>query len=527
MHFILLNTKTKKQLNIKKHLYYRNYSYIKTMDDIFLSKKTTSSGIRTGSQYLEGLRDDREVWMHGKRIKDVTKEPGTKRGANTLASFLDRQHLPKFKDIITYLDEDGDRCGMAFHIPNSKEDIKARGRSYYQWAKWSNGMFGRTPDYKNASLMSFAASKEFLEKGVKGQGGKAMAQNMLNYYQYVKKNDKVLTHTLVNPTFNHQQAAAGKFSDKVALQVVKETDVGIIVNGARLLATLGPLSDEIEVFPSTVLKVTEDNIPFAFAFALPIATKGLKLICRDSYDTGKSHFDAPLSSRYEEMDAVVVFENVLVPWERVFLYGEPELCNPAFNATNAVVHMMHQVACGKLAKSEFMVGLMCSIAKSSARDKDIHTKGLIAEVMQMTETVRALLYSSEEQAHKDQYGNFIPLRSPIDTCRNIFPKMYPRMVEILQMLGASSLVATPSEIDFSNEISGDLEKYFQLANLESKDRVALFRLAHDVAISGFGSRQALYERFFFGPPALMASAYYDIYSKDELTQRIDELISLK
>ena len=132
------------------------------------------------------------------------------------------------------------------------------------------------------------------------------------------------------------------------------------------------------------MKATPDNVPFAFAFAIPIATKGLKLICRDSYDTGQSNFDAPLSSRYEEMDAVVIFENVLVPWERIFMYGEPELCNPAFSETNAVVHMMHQVACGKLAKSEFMVGLMCSIARASGRDKDLHTKGLIVEVMKLS-----------------------------------------------------------------------------------------------------------------------------------------------
>ena len=239
---------------------------------------------------------------------------------------------------------------------------------------------------------------------------------------------------------------------------------------------------------------------------------------------GKSNFDAPLSSRYEEMDAVVIFDNVLVPWERIFMYGEPELCNPAFSETNAVVHMMHQVACLKLAKSEFMVGLMCSIVQASGRDKDLYTKGLIAEVMQMTESIRALLFSAEEQAHKDQYGNFIPLRYPLETSRNLYPRMYPKMIEILQILGASSLMATPSEADFSNEISDDVEKYFQLTNLDSKDRVGLFRLAHDVAISGFGSRQALYERYFFGPPALMASSYYDLYKKDDLIDRIDTFL---
>ncbi|MFT4714110.1 MAG: 4-hydroxyphenylacetate 3-monooxygenase [Candidatus Azotimanducaceae bacterium] len=192
---------------------------------------------------------------------------------------------------------------------------------------------------------------------------------------------------MVNPAVSHQQAAEGKFSSEVALHVVKETDASIFVNGARFLATLGPFADEIEVFPSTVLRASDDNIPFAFAFAIPIATPGLKLLCRDTYDYGKPHFDAPLSSRYEEMDAVVIFENVFVPWERGFMYGQPELCNQAFGTTHAVVHMAHQVAAGKLAKAEFIVDLMCSIAKATGRDKDLHTKGLISEVMMMAESV--------------------------------------------------------------------------------------------------------------------------------------------
>ncbi|MEP1207003.1 MAG: 4-hydroxyphenylacetate 3-monooxygenase, oxygenase component [Rhizobiaceae bacterium] len=483
----------------------------------------SGNGIRTGEQYLAGLRDDREVWTQGKRVADVTAEPGMNRGAQTLASFLDRQHSDEFRDTVTYEDDDGDRCAMAYKVPKSQEDIAARGRAYYQWAKWSNGMFGRTPDYKNASVMAFASATKFLAQGTKGQAD--FAANMVKFYDYVRKNDKVLTHTLVNPTFNFQQAASGKFSDKVALQVVEENDAGIVVSGARLLATLGPLADEIEVFPSTVLRATEENIPFAFAFAVPIATPGLKLICRDTYDHGKSHFDAPLSSRYEEMDAVVVFENVFVPWERIFMYGQPELCNQAFGATNAVVHMMHQVACGKLAKSEFLVGILCAIARASGRDKDLYTKGLIAEVMQMAESVRALLYSAEAQAHEDEYGNFIPLRGPLETSRNLFPRMYPRMIEILQLIGSSSLMATPAEADFSNDLSDDVEKYFQLSYLESRDRVGLFRLAHDVAISGFGTRQALYERFFFGPPALMASGYYDLYDKDPLIGRVEDFLA--
>ena len=482
-----------------------------------------NAGIRTGAKYLEGLRDDREIWTRGAKVKDVTTEAGIRGGTASLAGFLDRQHEEAYRDKVTFPNKNGVHCATSHMVPKSKEDILQRGHTFYEWATWSNGMFGRTPDYKNASVMAFAHAPGFLAQGKVSQAD--FVKNMVSFYDEIRLNDRVLTHTLVNPSVSHEQFASGKFDQEVALHVVKETDAGIIVKGARLLATLGPLADEIEVFPSTVLKADPSNIPFAFAFAIPIATPGLKMLCRDTYDHEKSHFDAPLSSRYEEMDAVVIFDDVLVPWERLFMYGEPNLCNQAFGATNAVVHMAHQVACGKLAKAEFMVGIMCAIAKATGRDKDLATKGMIAEVMMMAETVRALLFSAEQQAHEDQWGNFIPLRGPLDTSRNLFPKMYPRMVEIMQLLGSSSLMASPTEADFSNGMSADVEKYFQLTHMDSRDRVALYRLAHDIAVSGFGNRQTLYERFFFGPPHIMNSVYFDGYDKDSKIAHVDALLA--
>jgi len=481
------------------------------------------NGVRTGAEYLEGLRDDREIWIHGERVKDVTTEPGICRATHTLARFLDRQHQDEYRDTVTYTDPAGKRCATSFLMPKSAADVRQRGVAFYEWAKWSQGMFGRTPDYKNASVMAFAGATDFLAQGTKGQAD--FAANMVSYYDYIRTNDKVLTHTLVNPAISHKVAAAGKFSSEVALHVVRETDAGIIVKGARLLATLGPSADEIEVFPSTVLRATDENTAFAFAFAIPVATRGMKMICRDTYDHGKSHFDAPLASRFEEMDAVVIFDNVLVPWERVFMFGEPALCNQAFSTSNAVVHMAHQVACGKLVKAEFLTGILCAMARATGRDKDIALKGVISEAMLMTETVRALLYQAEGEAHEDQYGNFIPQRRPLDTSRNLFPKFYPRMVELIQLMGASSLMAIPTEADFSSEIAPDVEQYFQTANLDARGRVALYRLAHDVAVSGFGSRQTLYERFFFGPQHLTHAAYFDGYDRDRVIERVESFLA--
>ena len=203
------------------------------------------NGVRTGSQYLEGLKDDREVWLQGERVKDITLHPGLCRSAKTLASFMDKQSDPEYQDVVTY-EENGKRIATSFLVPKSKEDVVKRGEAFYEWAKWSNGMFGRTPDYKNASITAFYAGIELLQ-----EINPEYAENMRNYYHYAATNDTVLTHTLLNPTVSHEQSKMGISNEDVALKAVKENDAGIFVTGARLLATLGPQADEIEVFPTT------------------------------------------------------------------------------------------------------------------------------------------------------------------------------------------------------------------------------------------------------------------------------------
>ena len=165
------------------------------------------------------------------------------------------------------------------------------------------------------------------------------------------------------------------------------------------------------------------------------------------------------------------------------------------------------------------------MAKATGKDKDMNVKGQIAEAMWMAESVRAFRYQAEAESAEDKFGTFMPLRRPLDTSRNLFPKMYPRLIELVHLLGSSSLMATPAEADLSNDVADDVGQYFQTVNLDSKDRIGLFRLAHDVAVSGFGNRQVLYERFFFGPQNVMASIYYDLYNKDDMIERVDEILN--
>ena len=141
-------------------------------------------GIRTGAEYLEGLRDGREIWTSGARVKDVTTEPGIQGGTASLVGFLDRQHEETYSDKLTFLDKDGIRCATSHMVPKSKTDVFQLGRAFYEWATWPSGMFGRTPDYKNASIMAFAHAPRFLAQGTVGQAD--FVQNMTNFYDEVR-----------------------------------------------------------------------------------------------------------------------------------------------------------------------------------------------------------------------------------------------------------------------------------------------------------------------------------------------------
>jgi 4-hydroxyphenylacetate 3-monooxygenase len=271
------------------------------------------------------------------------------------------------------------------------------------------------------------------------------------------------------------------------------------------LATL-PISDEIMVFPSTLLKNSPEDDPYAFGFSIPSNTPGLRFICRESVDYGRSHFDHPLGSRFEEMDAVVVFDDVFVPWEAVFLYRDTKRCNEAYARTGAVVHMAHQVVVKNIAKCEFMLGLAALLADTIGAEGFQHIQEKLAEIWVNLETMKAFLRSAEADATLDEWGVMRPAWNPLDAARNLFPRLYPRMVEIIQQIGASGLVAMPTEQDLKGPLVEDIKTYYQAARAEAFDRIPLFRLAWDASISAFAGRQVLYERFFFGDPVRMAGA---------------------
>ena len=457
-------------------------------------------GARRGAQVLQRLRErPPSIWYRGEQVKDVTVHRAFEGAVHSLAKLYDLQWE---QPAVTLYDSpgSGNKVARSFMMPRTLDELTSISRAMKVWQDHTFGMMGRVPDYLNRAVTGYAAGAAFL-----AEADPRFGTNAVRYYEYLRENDLCLTHTLIPPQANRAVGPSRQADPFVAARIKEETDAGIVIRGARMLATL-PISDEIMVFPSTVLKSQEEDAPYAFGFSIPNDTPGLRFMCRETLDYGRSHFDHPLGSRFDEMDAVVVFDDVFVPWERVFLYRDIKRCNEAYARTGAVVHMTHQVVVKSIAKTEFMLGLASLLMNTIGTEIFQHIQEKLAEIWVNLETMKAFLRAAEADAKLDEWGVMRPAWDPLDAARNLFPRLYPRMVEIIQQIGASGLVAMPTEADLKGPLAEDIKKYFQSARAEAFDRVPLFRLAWDASLSAFGSRQVLYERFFFGDPVRMAGA---------------------
>ncbi|WP_326758997.1 4-hydroxyphenylacetate 3-monooxygenase, oxygenase component [Streptomyces phaeochromogenes] len=479
-------------------------------------------GARTGKEFLEGLAASRPtVHIQGETLTGgVQDHPAFRNVVRTYAELFDLQHSPEHRDTLTYTSPtSGARVGTSFLTPQTAEDLVKRRQAYKVWADHSNGMLGRTGDYMNASLMALNSAADWF-----GQADPQFAENIRRYYEKVREEDLLCTHTLIPPQVNRAVSGTAQAGGKLAARIVKEDDNGVVIRGARMLATIAPFADEMLVFPSTVLRGTPEDKPFSYAFALPNDAKGLRYIAREPLDLDRPRHDHPLGSRFEESDAVVVFDDVHVPYERCFVLGEPELCNGFYSRTSSVNHMTHQVVTRTTAKTEYILGLVSLLVEAIGIGQFQHVQEDMAEVITTLETLRAFLRAAEADAEINEYGVLTPAWAPLNAARNLYPKLYQRFPQILRKLGASGLMATPTEADVTGPAALDIETYLQSATLTGPERVKLFRLVWDTCISAFSSRQALYEYYFFGDPVRMAGAYVGSYDLEPYKARVQNFL---
>ncbi|MER8223555.1 4-hydroxyphenylacetate 3-monooxygenase, oxygenase component [Streptomyces sp. NPDC094143] len=473
---------------------------------------------RNGKEFLERLAQSRPtVHIQGETLTgSVQDHPAFRNVVRTYAELYDLQHAPEHKETLTYTSPtSGEPVGTSFLTPRTPEDLVKRREAYKTWADHSMGMLGRTGDYMNSSLMALASAADWF-----GQADPAFGDNIRRYYEKVREEDLLCTHTLIPPQVNRTVAGTQQAGGNLAARIVREDDNGIVIRGARMLATIAPFADEMLVFPSTVLRGTPEDKPYSYAFAVPNDTKGLRYIAREPLDYGRSRHDHPLGSRFEEADAVVVFDDVHVPYERCFVIGDAELCNGFYAKTSSVVHMTHQVVTRTSAKTEYILGLVSLLTEAIGIEQFQHVQEDVAEVIATLEMLRAFLRAAEADAEPNEFGVLTPAFAPLNAARNLYPKLYQRFPQILRKLGASGLMATPTEADVHGPAAADIEAYLQSATLTGSERVKLFRLVWDTCISAFSSRQALYEYYFFGDPVRMAGAYVKSYDREPYKARV-------
>lgn len=481
-------------------------------------------GIKKGSQYIQQIdHSEPEVWFHGEKLSGRLSNHRAFRGLMvTQASMYDMQHEMEYKNRMTYTSPTTNNpVGLSFLQPRTKEDLVRRREMMLLWGEQHHGFMGRSPDYMNTALMSFNSAAEILL-----EDSPEYAHNLRNYYEYCRENDVTLSHVFVQPQASRvlRLMDDGSFDTRAA-KIVDTNKDGIVVNGAFLLATQGVTSDEIWVHPPVTSYIQETNNPNTFVFAVPNNLPGMKWICRESMVGGSSTFDYPLSSRFEEMDTLVIFDHVLVPWHRVFVAGNERLSQRLFSESGFHTHSAHQVLCRYITKSEFLLGVVLNMVESL--DLGTHPQIIekVSEIIVSVETLKSLLIASEVKASLDQWGSMLPDRNCLWTANVLFPQIYPRMMEIIQLIGASGNIMIPSELDFNTEIEPYLSTYLEGNSTDAKKRVQLFRLAWELSTSGFGGRQALYERFFFGDANTVNRRLFQGYShKDLLMKKVNDFL---
>lgn len=449
-------------------------------------------GARTGQQFLDGLRRaTRHLHLEGERVSDVTTHPSLAGAARTLAGVFDRQHAYA-ADCLIPDPTTGEPINISHIIPRSIGDLKRRIQGLSRLSEATVGLMGRTPDYMNVKFASFAARwKDWL--GANGHN-EAGAHNLVAFQQRLARQDLSLTHTIIQPTID-KATDPQIVGNTVTLHKVGETASGIVVRGARILATLAPFADEIAVYPGLPIPAGADA--YALAFSIPVDTPGLIFLCRDSAAAPHAHpFDRPLSSRFDEQDAFVIFDDVEIPRERLFLDGDVEVYN-SVTRTGLHDNLTTQTTIRALNKLEFAYGLATRMAEAIG-DASPATHEMLGELLGYVEVTRSAVLLSAEHGRHIGDGVWFPDGRPLQPLRALLATWFPRVNEIIMLIGSHNLLATPSRHDLDDpELRPLLDEFLHGANnLDAVNRAALFRLAWDFVGSGLGARNVLYERFY-------------------------------
>lgn len=445
----------------------------------------------TGDEYVETLRDGRAVYLNGDRVTDVTTHPAFRNPLRMTARLYDALHSDEHRSVLTRACDAPGATGYThrfFTTPHSAADLAADQRAIATWARLSYGWLGRSPDYKASFLGTLGANAEFYEP---------FADNARRWYRESQEQVLYWSHAIVHPPVDRSRRP-----DEVAdvfVHVERETDAGLVVSGAKVVATGAALTHHVFVAHYGLPIARRE---FALVAAVPVGAPGVRLICRPSYTMAAgSPFDHPLSSRLDENDTILVLDKVLIPWENVFVYGDLAKVQ-TFAGRSGFTERFTFHGCVRLSvKLEFLAGVLAKALEITGTADFRGVQSRLGEVLAWRDLFRGLATAAALDPVPWRDGAVLPNPRYGLAYRWFMQVGYPRVREIVLQDVASGLIYLPSAAaDFANpEIRPYLDRYLRGSQgVSAVERAKVMKLLWDAVGSEFGGRHELYERNYSG-----------------------------
>lgn len=476
---------------------------------------------RTGSDYLNKVSDGRTIYLDGQLIENAVEHPAFRNAVRTVARLYDFQAAPENRELMTFESPtSGGRVNRFWQLPRSYEELVQRREAITAWAELTYGFMGRSPDHVGSSLCGMVMGIDLFQSH-----GEERAKALMDYFTYVRDHDLFATYVIANPRADHSKDISQQDDEFLVAAICDEDSQGITIKGAKMLGTSAIIADELLVTTGQPLKPGEEK--YAFSLAIPLATKGLKILPRKSYEAmAVSQFDNPLSSHLDENDAVIYFDEVKVPWERVFVYRDINMCRAQFQDAPTHMYQNYQAQIRLMVKLRFLLGLAKKIAEVTGIVSIPEVSGKLGYLAANTAMVEGMVKGME--AGGQRYGPyFVPDRRLLYAAQVLTQQFYPEMVYALRDLsGANMIMMPPSVADFDNpETAEYIQKTQRSPVVEPVEKVKLFKLAWDAVGSEFGSRQAQYEMFYAGGGFVTRGRSFQNYDWESVTGMVDNLLA--
>lgn len=479
--------------------------------------------LKTGKEHLESIRDGRVVYIGRERIEDVTTHPAFRNAAQTFASLYDMKADPANRDFMSY-EEDGDRHSMYFLRARNAADLAQRSRAHRAISDQTHGLLGRSMDHVTSFVTGMAMKPEVFEEGGQGYG-----DNLVQYYRYMRDNDIYAAYAVLPP----QAARNPEFYEKQnlpipTLRVVDETDDGVVISGMKMLATGGVFADDLWI--GNLLPLAASQSMEAITCAIPVNSPGVTLWSRQAIErNAHNEFDAPLSYRYDETDAMVMCDKVKVPWEKVFVHGDAVLSRNIYIQTPGHCFGNHQSNVRFHSKLQLMVGLASRIAQSSGADQVPAVRELLGRLAAQEATLGGMIAGQIQDFEAwpgGEEGYVCFNRRYMYAALNWCTENHSGLIDILRDLCGGGVFQMPASVDImlDDELRGDFETYWQTPQLPALERIKLFKLAWDLIGSEFAGRHLQYEKFYAGASFIVRNHNYREAPWDAFHDIVNELL---